>query len=174
MLPVFKLIYDESTYEIVDSVPAQPDNPPSTLVDKPDGFTWDERTLWKYDPTEEEVVQKTGQEYDDALALIKAKIASDLALEYTRKNLEDIFTVMGSMEAMLDCTNQIVQKVMNEDTITQAEKDAFNLLVNTCSSKFKLTLTNVTQAIADGMKAKKEKARDTETDMKNDPRWPYS
>ena len=78
-----------------------------------------------------------------------------------------------TMEEMLDLNNQIVQKLMNGTAITQDEKDAFNLAVNTCAPKFKLLLANVTQTVADAMLAKKSAARDIETAIKNDPEWPY-
>ena len=143
---------------------------PYAIADAPVNWADYPMYFWKYvDPA---IVLKTGQELTDAENRQKYATATRLIDQYTA-TLGNALAVIGSMEEMLDINNQIVQKLMNGDAVTQAEKDAYNLAVNTCAPKYKLLLAGVDQAVADAMLAKKAAARQAETDMKNDPDWPY-
>lgn len=166
-----KAFYDTSTDEVVgygsDGTAVEA---PLAALPAPANFDDYPFYFWKHDTGS--IVLKTGQDLTDAQSRQNGETVSRLIKKHTA-SLDDLYSVIGSMEAMLDLTNQIVQKLMNETAITQDEKDAYNLAVNTCNTKFKLTLANVTQDIANSMLAKKSAARDAETALKNDPDYPY-
>lgn len=167
-----KVIYNIATGEVAgfgqDGIEPYDEN--YALADAPPDFTDHPFYWWKWDGAD--IVEKSGQELADAIAAHKASTMSRLIDKYTAA-LGNALAVIGSMEEMLDITNQITQKLMNGDAITQAEKDAYNLVLTTCAPKYKLLLANVTQAVADAMLAKKAAARQVETDLKNDPEYPY-
>jgi hypothetical protein len=162
--------YDTTTNEVVGWGDGTVPPAPLAALEAPANFTDYPFYFWKHDSGS--IVLKTGQDLTDAENKQKAEKAALLINQYTAQ-LGNVLSIIGSMEEMLDINNQIVQKLMNVDAITQAEKDAYNLAVNTCAPKYKLLLANVTQAVADAMLAKKTAARDVETAMKNDPDWPY-
>lgn len=166
-----KVIYIAATGEVVGSIGDQGSvEAPYALADAPPN--WDDYPFyfWKY--VAPDVQLKTGQELIDAQSQQKAATAAVLINRYTAQ-LGNALEIIGSMEEMLDITNQIVRKLMNGDAITQAEKDAYNLALKTCEPKYKLLLADVNQDVADAMLAKKAAARAVEEALKNDPEWPY-
>lgn len=166
-----KIIYSTATDEVVGSgADGISVSAPNALADAP--ANWDDYPMYFWKFVDPDIVLKEGAELAAAQARQKAETAARLINQYTAA-LGNALAVIGSMEEMLDLNNQIVQKLMNGDAITQDEKDAYNLCVSTCAPRYKLLLADVTQAVADAMLAKKTAARDVETAMKNDPEWPY-
>jgi hypothetical protein len=166
-----KIIYNTATNEVVgsgsDGISVEA---PYAVADAP--ANWDDYPIYFWTYVNPDIVLKTGQDLIDAQNRQKAETATRLIDKYTAA-LGNALAVIGSMEEMLDINNQIVQKLMNGDAITQDEKDAYNLAVNTCAPQYKLLLANVDQTVVDAMLAKKAAARAVETALKNDPEWPY-
>lgn len=166
-----KVIYVIATGEIAgngsDGISA---DPPHAVADAPANFLDYPMYFWIYvDP---DIVLKTGQPLADAQAKEKYDIASRLIEQYTAV-LGSVAAIVGSMESMLDINNQMLNHFVNGTVPTQDEKIAWNLVITTCTPKYKLLLVDVTQAIADAMLARKSDARDAEAAMKADPDWPY-
>jgi hypothetical protein len=78
-----KLVYDETTNEIVNFVFKNLTTPMPNVADVPVGFDWNERTLWKYNGVDA-VEMKTGQELADAQAALDAT-----AYGKTKKNMKE-------------------------------------------------------------------------------------
>lgn len=140
------------------------------VVDAPDKFFDYPTYFWKWNGVDA-VELKTGADLAAAQARQRGAVIGQLIDKYVGP-LGNPTAIIGSMEEMSDLLVQLVHKLVNGTTITQAEKNAFNLCVTTCAPKYKLLLADVTQVVANAMLAKKAAARQAETDMKNDPEWP--
>lgn len=163
-----KLQYD-AYGEIVGTLTQDDFGSTENLADVPNGFVWDERIKWKWNGVDA-VELKTGQELADALAILAPQKVSKLIERHAGHLVNPI--TQGAMEEITDLLVQLVAKLINGEAITKNEKEAFNLIVTTCSPNYKLLLADVDQGVADGMNAKKLAARSAEAAMKADPEWP--
>lgn len=168
-----KLQYNTITNEI-DSlrigISVHPEGENTALADIPDGFDIDEKILWKY--SDGQIAMKTGIELDIAMATLNESKAMELINRYAGFTNSPI--TLGQIEGALDLVVQILNKFVNDEELTQEEKDKWNAFVSTNEQFFKISLFGVSQEDFDDMADAKAAARQAEVDMKNDPEWPES
>jgi hypothetical protein len=165
-----KVIYNTSTKEVVGDgrIAAAPAG--HGALDAPANYKDYPRYFWKYDGVGE-IILKTGAELDAANAQKDGEVVNLLVEQYARHLLNP--TNQGKIEEVVDlCVQAIKIVLVDGSSLTQDQKDRFNLVYDTCSPHFKLQLDDVTQGDADKMAVPKAAARQAETDMKNDPNWP--
>lgn len=169
---MYKLLYDEVSYEITDRLLGVPTGgDPPNVADIPPTFEWDSRILWKYNTGSGEVEMKTGQELADAQAVLNARIADAVIKKHAGKLIDP--TTQGKMEEAADLLVQAMNHFMNGTAPTQTEVDNWNAFYSTNEPYFSILLTTITQDDINDMKAKKQEARNVKNDIENDPDWPY-
>jgi hypothetical protein len=165
-----KCIYVDATGEVIGDGDENAELAPgASLADAPANYDDYPYYFWKWNGVDA-IELKTGAELVAAQAQQAGQTVDHLIQKYAGPLVNPV--TQGSMEEIVDLCVQLVHKLVNGTAITQAEKDAFNLIVTTCQGNYKLVLADVDQDVADGMNEKKAAARQAEIDMKNDPAWP--
>ena len=145
-------------------------SPPSgfSLFTAPEGFEWEDQSLWKMNETHTDIVLKAGEEFDAATEQLVSERRSSLIIKHAGPSVNPI--TLGNLEGATDILAFFMNKLINGETLSSEETDTWNSFYSKVSPYFKITLTDIPNE-EDGLASAKAAARQSEIDMKNDPDW---
>ena len=166
---ILYLINEKSLIGVVP--PACPENKNQILLPEPEGFKQAELSLYEISEDNSKVILKSGSSLANATAELLAGIRGNLVNKYAGNSVNPI--AIGNLEGATDILAYFLNKVINKEVIYAGEVDKWNSFYSKVSPYFKTKLEDIPNE-EDSLAAAKQKARQVETDMKNDPDWNIS